>query len=112
MLATALKEARKRAGKTLREVAEATGMSIGFISDIEHGRKRTTVDVLVRVQDVLNVKDNSLVKAAQDATSLKEKLRFLYETRPQASFALARLAEEGITDDELLGMLKSLKKGG
>ena len=110
MLATALKEARKRAGKTLREVAEATGVSIGFISDIEHGRKRTTTDILEKMQRVLGVTDNSLLKAAQDATFLKEKLRFLYESRPQASFALARLAEEGLTDEELIEMLKNLEK--
>jgi transcriptional regulator with XRE-family HTH domain len=110
MLATALKEARKRAGKTLREVAEATGMSIGFISDIEHGRKRTTVDVLEKMQISLGVTDNSLINAAQEATSLREKLKFLYESRPQASFALARLAEEGISDEELMNMLKNLQK--
>lgn len=110
MLATALKEARKRAGMTLREVAEATGVSIGFISDIEHGRKKTSREILERMQLVLGVTDNSLVKAGQDATDLKEKMKFLYETLPQTSFALARLAETGLSDDELLKMLDDFKQ--
>jgi transcriptional regulator with XRE-family HTH domain len=110
MLATALKEARKRAGKTLREVAEATGVSIGFISDIEHGRKRTTTEVLEKMEKVLGVTDNSLVQAGYDATNLKEKLKFLYEARPHASYALARLAEDGVTDDQLLEVLKKISK--
>lgn len=109
MLATALKQARKNAGKTLREVAEATGLSIGFISDIEHGRKRTTPEVLEKIQALLGVKDNSLVKAAEDSNFLKERLRFLYESRPQSSFALARLAEE-LTDEVLVEMLKELER--
>ncbi|GFO68567.1 hypothetical protein GMLC_21460 [Geomonas limicola] len=109
MLAAALKDARKRARKTLRDVAEATGLSIGFISDIEHGRRRTTPEVLEAIQKVLGVKDNALIKAGQESQLLKEKLRFLYESRPQSSFALARLAED-LSDEDLLEMLKTLEQ--
>lgn len=38
MLGQILRDCRKSQGKTLREIAEVTGLSVSFISDIERGR--------------------------------------------------------------------------
>lgn len=60
-----LKEARKNKRATLREVAEAGGVSIGYISDIEHGRRRAPgMDASRAIERYLEIQDGSLVKAA------------------------------------------------
>lgn len=112
-LGTAVKEARKMAGKTLRELAEACGgLSIGFVSDIEHGRRRASADILRKMEIVLGIKDNTLVNAAEQEISTKMKFKELFENRPQASLALLRLAED-LSDGELDDLLKTyLNKEG
>jgi len=41
-----LRQARLEQGKTLREVAGATGVSIGHLSEVERGRKEPSSEVL------------------------------------------------------------------
>ncbi|NJD38429.1 MAG: helix-turn-helix transcriptional regulator [Geobacter sp.] len=99
-LGNAVKEARKQAGKTLREVSGLCGLSIGFLSDIEHGRKNTSREYLDKIEGVLGLKKGALVAAADQDNSTKVRFRELFETRPQASMALLRLAED-LTDEQL-----------
>lgn len=44
-----LRHARLEQGKTLREVAEESGVSIGHLSEIERGRKEPSSEVLAAV---------------------------------------------------------------
>lgn len=106
-LETAVKDARKNAGKTLRELAEACGLSIGFVSDIEHGRRRASCDILRKMESTLGINNNALVNAFEQANSTKMKFKELFENRPQASLALLRLAED-LTDKQLDDLIKEL----
>lgn len=42
-LGARLQRQRNRAGLTLREVAKAMGISVSYLSDLEHGRKLWTI---------------------------------------------------------------------
>lgn len=42
-LGAKLKKKRENANLTLREVAELMGISISYLSDLEHGRKKWTI---------------------------------------------------------------------
>lgn len=42
-LGARLQRKREKAGLTLREVGNAMGISIGYLSDLEHGRKPWTI---------------------------------------------------------------------
>lgn len=112
-LGTAVKEARKNAGKTLRELAEACGgVSIGFISDIEHNRRRASQEILIQMERFLGIADNFLQKVAQEEYSTRVRFKELFENRPQASMALLRLAEN-FSDDELDELFNTYSnKGG
>ncbi len=39
---------RNKAGLTLRQLSENTGLSIGYLSDLEHGRKNWNTKVTIR----------------------------------------------------------------
>ena len=64
----ALKEARINARKKLREIADFMKISIGYISDIEQGRKSPPdLETVRKLQDFLQVKDNKLIILAAEA---------------------------------------------
>ena len=50
-----MRQWRKAQGKTLREVAEAVGRSIGFIHDIESGRKQCPVGLMSSIRKYLQM---------------------------------------------------------
>jgi transcriptional regulator with XRE-family HTH domain len=55
-LGQALKKARTNKGQSLRELAKVTGLSHSFISDIEHGLSKPSIDNLVKLSVALDVK--------------------------------------------------------
>ena len=50
-IADQLTSERKRRGLTLKQVADGTGFTIGFLSDIEHGRGNATIKTLETLAD-------------------------------------------------------------
>jgi transcriptional regulator with XRE-family HTH domain len=48
-IGTALRRARLEQGRTLRDVAEAAGVSLPYLSEIERGRKEASSEVLASV---------------------------------------------------------------
>lgn len=50
-----IKEKRLSSKKTLKDVAEATGLSIGFLSQLERGLTSVANDTLKKIADSLNV---------------------------------------------------------
>ena len=45
------KELRKSYGKKLKDISHLSGKSIGYISDLEHGRKKWSKDILKWYED-------------------------------------------------------------
>ncbi len=50
-----LRELRLERGLTLRATAEAAGMSLPYLSEIERGRKLPSLDVLERLAEALGL---------------------------------------------------------
>lgn len=69
-LGQAIREAREKKGMTLRALATAVGVTAPFLSDLEHGRRRTTL--LAEIADVLGVPLQDL-EAAEARVDLKIK---------------------------------------
>lgn len=55
-------ERRAKLRLPLREVAAMTGLSIGFISNIEHGRVMPTIPSLYAIAAALEVKPATLLR--------------------------------------------------
>jgi transcriptional regulator with XRE-family HTH domain len=51
----ALRRRRQTQGRTLREVAEAAGVSLTYLSEVERGRKEASSEVLEAVCSALDV---------------------------------------------------------
>jgi transcriptional regulator with XRE-family HTH domain len=61
-LALAVRELRARRGLTQEQVADAAGVSRGYLGELEQGRRRASFEGVVRVARGLNVELGELVE--------------------------------------------------
>lgn len=96
----ALKTARKSKRATLREVSDYIGKSIGYISDIEHNRKRPPdLDTVSKIEDFLGISDGSLLNLAKIIRKkVKPSLPQRLKMNPKLSTVLLRA--ENLPDDK------------
>ncbi len=97
----ALKEARKEAQKKLRETAKAVDLSVGYISDIEQGRKGAP-DVLVvqKLQEFLGITDNRLIRLADsERTKMPTQMIQSLQSKPKLNHLFFRLKD--MSDEDL-----------
>lgn len=74
-----LKNLRKDRKLTLKQLAEETGVSISFLSQVERGKSSVTLESLRKIADALHV-DPSVFFAEQDAPDWTSRLeRFYYK---------------------------------
>jgi transcriptional regulator with XRE-family HTH domain len=105
-----LKKARKSQTKTMREVASEAGLSVGYISDIEHGRRKPpAVEVVRKIERYLKVTNGTLVKAAGKEWDLPTEAKTILMKRPELSMALLR-ASENLSEDDLTKLIRELGK--
>jgi transcriptional regulator with XRE-family HTH domain len=69
MLGARLRATRKRQGYTLADVGERTGLSVSFLSDIERGRTRPSLDTLEKLATCYQLTISDLLEGA-DADAL------------------------------------------
>jgi transcriptional regulator with XRE-family HTH domain len=97
----ALKDARQKAKKTLRETGAHVGLSVSYMSDIEQGRKSAPdLEIVRKLQDFLRVKDDKLLLLASESRTQRptEILQHI-QTRPRLSVLLARA--KNLSDEEI-----------
>lgn len=106
----ALKDAREKAGKKLREVKEAVDLSIGYLSDMEQGRKPPPDDkTIMKLETFLKVTGSRLLKAAREARTLRptevsQKIR----KTPQLSELYFRVKD--MSEEELQKVIDGIPK--
>ncbi|GAA2699158.1 hypothetical protein GCM10010429_00700 [Micromonospora olivasterospora] len=61
-----LRRIRTRQGRTLREVAEAAGVSLPYLSEVERGRKEASSEVLAAICRALGIRLSDLLEEARD----------------------------------------------
>jgi len=70
-----LKKYRKLKKVTLRELSEKIGKSIGYLSDIEHGRKRPPdLEMVNKIEIFLSVEDGELLLIANRERNQTDKV--------------------------------------
>ena len=104
-----MKNARKKKRVTLRKLGEYVGKSIGYLSDIENGRKRVpSLDIVLKIEEFLEITDGSLIEVATQVRRTIPKAKELSEkilTMPKLSEALLR-ADEDLTEEEFQNFMK------
>ena len=91
-----IKEIRKTAGKTQDGLAEALGVSVGYISQIERGATKVSLTMLFAIAEVLHCAPEELIRGSSSARPeylLDELVRHMDLLTPQDRRLLLRIAE-------------------
>lgn len=65
-LSTLIKEARERHNLTLAEASKCSGISLGYLHDLESGKAtRPKIDILSKIAYCLNISADDLIIAAE-----------------------------------------------
>lgn len=104
------KASRKKKKLTLRAVGKKVGKSIGYLSDIEHGRKNPPkLDLVSKIEEALGITDGKLVELARTAREkLPVNIENTIKTRPALKEVLLRADE--ISDEDLNELLDKMNK--
>jgi transcriptional regulator with XRE-family HTH domain len=105
-----MKEARLLAKKTLREVGDHVGLSVGYISDIEQGRKSAPeLETVRKLQEFLRVENDGLIVLASEARTKRptEIVQHL-QNRPKLSELFMRA--RNLSDERLEELIEASKR--
>lgn len=80
-----LREARTAQGRTLREVSDSARVSLGYLSEVERGRKEASSELLNAICDALDIPMSRVLFSAGEQLARDEGLI----TAPGESGALA-----------------------
>jgi transcriptional regulator with XRE-family HTH domain len=58
-----LRKTRERAGISLRRIAEATGISPTYLSDVEHGRRMPSREIIGKLAEAMELPVGELLKS-------------------------------------------------
>lgn len=67
-----LREARTSQGRTLREVSDSARVSLGYLSEVERGRKEPSSELLNSICDALQVPLSHVLSDAADRMAIEE----------------------------------------
>lgn len=106
--AVAFRKARLNSDKTFREIASCIGKSIGYLSDIENGRKNPPeIYIVKKIEEFFGISDSHLSKLADEVRStLPTNINNLVRANPKLGELLLRGDE--MMPDELDELLREL----
>src|SRR6201992_2880743 len=75
LLGDVLRRLRIRQGRTLREVSASAGVSLGYLSEVERGRKEASSELLAAICGALEVSLSEVLREGSDDLSRDERRR-------------------------------------
>ncbi|MCX2932223.1 helix-turn-helix transcriptional regulator [Mycobacterium sp. CVI_P3] len=85
-----LRDARTSQGRTLREVSDSARVSLGYLSEVERGRKEASSELLSAICSALDVPLSRVLTDAGEKMADRERVARLSTVRDQdASIAVA-----------------------
>ena len=84
-----LRRARISQGRTLREVSDAARVSLGYLSEVERGRKEASSELLSAICGALDVPLSRVLSDAGDDMAHEERDAFVPETASAAHIDVA-----------------------
>ena len=75
VLGDVLRQARITQGRTLRQVSDTARVSLGYLSEVERGRKEASSELLGAICDALDVPLSRLLTEASEQLALQEPAR-------------------------------------
>ena len=98
---------RKAQGLTLKHVAAAAGISVGYLSEIERNLSRVPIGVLKSLCDVFGIHMNWFFRAGKLGTNEERDVVVRADNRPRLSFPGLGITEE-LLSPNLTGQLELL----
>jgi transcriptional regulator with XRE-family HTH domain len=77
LLGDVLRRHRIRQSRTLRDVSAAAGVSLGYLSEVERGRKEASSELLAAICSALDVSLSEVLREAGDDLAREERRRRL-----------------------------------
>jgi len=72
-LGETLRDARTRQNRTLRDVSTAANVSLGYLSEVERGRKEASSELLASICDALDLELSDVLDTASSALRVPAK---------------------------------------
>jgi transcriptional regulator with XRE-family HTH domain len=92
-LGDVLRSVRREQGRTLREVAQAAQLSLGYLSEIERGEKEASSELLAAVCDALGVRmSDALLSVSQRLAAAEDVAAPVQLPVPSASSVVSSAA--------------------
>jgi len=82
-----LRRARTSQGRTLREVSDSARVSLGYLSEVERGRKEPSSELLNAICDALEVPLSAVLTDAGERMAREERVAFGAPGSPPSSGA-------------------------
>jgi transcriptional regulator with XRE-family HTH domain len=73
VLGDVLRRARTKQGRTLRQVSDSARVSLGYLSEVERGRKEASSELLSAICDALDVSLSQLLIDASEQVTRQER---------------------------------------
>ncbi|HEY2199050.1 MAG TPA: transcriptional regulator ClgR [Mycobacterium sp.] len=73
VLGDVLRRARTKQGRTLRQVSDSARVSLGYLSEVERGRKEASSELLSAICDALDVPLSQLLVDASEQLGRRER---------------------------------------
>lgn len=70
-LGETLRDARTRQNRTLRDVSTAANVSLGYLSEVERGRKEASSELLASICDALDVELSEVLTTVSHALTVQ-----------------------------------------
>ncbi len=96
-LGDTLRDARTRQNRTLRDVSTAANVSLGYLSEVERGRKEASSELLASICDALDIELAAVLDGASH--TLREQIR----ATASKSVVTANSVKAGIADRRIVG---------
>ena len=74
VLGDVLRRARTKQGRTLREVSDVARVSLGYLSEVERGRKEASSELLSAICDALDVSLSQLLVETGEQLARRERM--------------------------------------
>jgi transcriptional regulator with XRE-family HTH domain len=93
-LGAVLRRRRVAQGRTLRDVAAAARVSLGYLSEVERGRKEASSELLAAISSALRVPMSDLFRELADELAVAEAMATLGSTLPPTIPGAGPVAEQ------------------
>jgi len=113
-LGEVLRDARVKAGLTLRVLAKKLDITASYISDIENDRRTPSEDVLQKLQKLaneLNLKFDELMSLAGRVGDQAERYNYM-KKHPAAGVLFRRISDRRLPEEDLKKLLTQVDKMG